>query len=274
MALHTIRRGDTLSALAKKFNTSVGALAKVNGIKNPDRIIAGRKLEIPGSRDSFEARPTGGAGRAPAAGRTPAAGGAGRAPAAGGATGAAPVAAPGNAAPGKGVTSAQLRQIMPTLSQAKADQYLPHINRAMSEAGINTPKRQAAFLAQLGHESGGLRYMEEIASGAAYEGRRDLGNTQPGDGTRFKGRGPIQLTGRANYRAAGKALGLDLENNPRQAASPEVGFRTAAWFWNSRNLNSLADKGDFRGITKRVNGGYNGLADREAYYRRALNTLR
>jgi predicted chitinase len=280
MTVHTIRRGDTLSGLARQYHTSVNALAKANHIQNPDRIITGRKLNIPGSRDSFEPAGTGRAGRA---GGSQAAGGArptGGAPAtggarpAGGSTGAAPVTAPANTPPGKGVTSAQLRQIMPGLSQAKADQYLPHINRAMAEAGINTPQRQAAFLAQLGHESGGLRYMEEIASGAAYEGRRDLGNTQPGDGTRYKGRGPIQLTGRANYRAAGKALGLDLEGNPRQAASPEVGFRTAAWFWNSRNLNSLADKGDFRGITKRVNGGYNGLADREAYYRRALNALR
>jgi predicted chitinase len=274
MTVHTIRRGDTLSGLARQYHTSVNALAKANHIQNPDHIITGRKLNIPGSRDSFEPSGTGRAGRAggaQASGGTQASGGARPA---GGTTGAAPVTAPANTPPGKGVTSAQLRQIMPTLSQAKADQYLPHINRAMAEAGINTPQRQAAFLAQLGHESGGLRYMEEIASGAAYEGRRDLGNTQPGDGTRYKGRGPIQLTGRANYRAAGKALGLDLEGNPRQAASPEVGFRTAAWFWNSRNLNSLADKGDFRGITKRVNGGYNGLADREAYYRRALNVLR
>ncbi len=262
----TLRRGDTLSALAKKYKTSVGELAKANKIKDPNKIIAGRKLSLPGSRDSFEAGGTRGGGR-PAAG-----GAAGGRPAAGGATGASGVQAPAGP-PGKGVTEAQLRQIMPGLSADKAKQYLPHINKAMAEAGINTKQRQAAFLAQLGHESGGLRYMEEIASGAAYEGRRDLGNTQPGDGTRFKGRGPIQLTGRANYAAAGKALGLDLVNNPRQAASPEVGFRTAAWFWNSRNLNNLADQGDFRGITKRVNGGYNGLADREAYYRRALNTL-
>src|SRR5690606_11129687 len=135
------------------------------------------------------------------------------------------------------------------------------------EAGINTKQRQAMFLAQLGHESGGLRYMEEIASGAAYEGRRDLGNTQPGDGTRYKGRGPIQLTGRANYREAGRALGLDLEGNPQQASSPEVGFRVAAWYWNSRGLNQHADAGNFREVTRRINGGYNGLADREAYYR-------
>ena len=191
--------------------------------------------------------------------------------------GSGPVQGPTSPPPSTGgksdVSLAELHKIMPNLSDAKAKQYLPHLNAAMKEAHIDTPKRQAAFLAQLAHESGEFRYMEEIASGAAYEGRKDLGNTQPGDGVRFKGRGPIQLTGRANYRAAGKALGLDLEHNPKQAATPEVGFRTAAWFWNSRNLNSLADKGDFREITHRVNGGYNGLASREAYYKRALAAL-
>ncbi|HEX8438344.1 LysM peptidoglycan-binding domain-containing protein [Archangium sp.] len=260
MSIHTIRRGDTLSALARKYGTTVGQLAKANNIKNPDLIITGKKLNIPGSRDSFEPAPTG----RPTAGRNPTTSGP---------QSAGPVSGPSNAAPGRGVSEAQLRQIMPNLSAAKAKEYLPHINRAMAEAGINTPKRQAAFLAQLGHESGGLRYMEEIASGSAYEGRRDLGNTQPGDGVRFKGRGPIQLTGRSNYAAAGRALGLDLVNNPRQAATPEVGFRTAAWFWNSRNLNSYADSGNFRELTRRINGGYNGLADREAYYRRALAAL-
>jgi predicted chitinase len=181
-----------------------------------------------------------------------------------------PAPKPGN---GKGVTVEQLRKIMPALSQAKAEQYLPHLNRAMQEANITTKPRQAAFLAQLAHESGQFRYMEEIASGAAYEGRRDLGNTQPGDGKRFKGRGPIQLTGRANYTAASKALGIDLVNNPKRAADPDVGFRTAAWFWNTRNLNQYADAGNFREVTRRINGGYNGLADREAFYRRALNVL-
>jgi putative chitinase len=99
---------------------------------------------------------------------------------------------------------------MPNLGQAKASQYLPHLNRALGEGQINTCKRKSAFLAQIAHESAQLRYFEEIASGAAYEGRRDLGNTQPGDGRRFKGRGPIQLTGRANYQRAGQALGLNL----------------------------------------------------------------
>ncbi|QRN97885.1 LysM peptidoglycan-binding domain-containing protein [Archangium violaceum] len=191
----------------------------------------------------------------------------------GGSTGPGPVTGPSEPGTKGGVSLAQLRKIMPNLSQAKAEQYLPHLNKAMAEAGINTPKRQAAFLAQLAHESGEFRYMEEIASGAAYEGRKDLGNTEPGDGKRFKGRGPIQLTGRANYRAAGKALGIDLENNPTRAADPDVGFRTAAWFWNSRNLNTYADAGNFREVTRRINGGYNGLASREAYYNRALDVL-
>jgi putative chitinase len=143
----------------------------------------------------------------------------------------------------------------------------------MAEASINNRMRQAAFIAQLAHESGELRYFEEIASGAQYEGRTDLGNTQPGDGRRYKGRGPIQLTGRSNYRAAGAALGIDLERYPERAADLDVGFRVAAWFWTSRGLNGLADAGDFRGITKRINGGYNGLSAREAYYHRALSVL-
>jgi predicted chitinase len=173
----------------------------------------------------------------------------------------------------QGVSADQLRAIMPTLSQSKADAYLPHLNSAMSEAGINTPERQSAFLAQLGHESGDLRYMEEIASGRKYEGRKDLGNVNAGDGMRYKGRGPIQLTGRANYRAAGEALGIDLENNPQRAADPDVGFRTAAWFWNSRKLNSYADSGDFDAITKRINGGFNGKLDRDARYAEARQVL-
>ena len=173
----------------------------------------------------------------------------------------------------KGVTLGQLRKIMPSLPMSKAKAYLPLLNRAMAEAKINTKPRKAMFLAQLAHESVSLRYFEEIASGAAYEGRRDLGNIHPGDGVRFKGRGPIQLTGRSNYRAAGRALGLPLESKPTMAARPGVGFRTAAWFWTSRGLNRYADQGNFREVTRRINGGYNGLADRLAYYRRARAAL-
>jgi predicted chitinase len=173
----------------------------------------------------------------------------------------------------KGVTLGQLHAIMPSLPMSKARAYLPLLNRAMAEAAINTKSRKAMFLAQLAHESGQLKYFEELASGAAYEGRLDLGNVRPGDGVRYKGRGPIQLTGRANYRAAGQALGLPLERHPRLAAKPSVGFRTAAWFWKSRGLNRYADAGNFNEVTRRINGGYNGLADRLAYYRRALRVL-
>ncbi|HZI10084.1 MAG TPA: glycoside hydrolase family 19 protein, partial [Myxococcus sp.] len=175
--------------------------------------------------------------------------------------------------PTGGVSVPQLRAIMPNLSVDRANAVLPHLNKASEEAGINTPKRQAAFLAQLAHESGEFRYFEELASGAAYEGRVDLGNIHPGDGVRYKGRGPIQLTGRSNYRAAGRALGIDLEGNPKRAADLDVGFRTAAWFWNSRNLSPLADQGNFREITRRINGGYTGLASRERYYARARQVL-
>jgi putative chitinase len=180
-----------------------------------------------------------------------------------------------NWSPGAGdVTPQQLQAIVPGMSAAKAGEVAPHLNRAMAEAGIDSPARKAAFIAQVAHESGGFKYNEEIASGRDYEGRRDLGNTQPGDGERFKGRGYIQLTGRANYAAAGKALGLDLVNNPELAARPENAARVAAWYWNSRGLNGLADRGDFDGITKRINGGYNGKADRDQYHARAQQVLK
>jgi predicted chitinase len=171
------------------------------------------------------------------------------------------------------VSAEQLHRMMPNVSPERAAAMAPYLNRAMQEAGINTPRRAAAFIAQLGHESGQLRYFEELASGRAYEGRRDLGNTQPGDGMRFKGRGPIQLTGRANYEAASRALGVDLVKNPELAARPDVGFRVAAWYWNSRGLNQLADKGDFDGITQRINGGQNGAADRRHLHQLATSVL-
>lgn len=150
------------------------------------------------------------------------------------------------------ITSAMLKRIMPKCPAP--DLYAPLLSEAMVEAEITTVTRAAAFLAQLAWESGDLRYMEELADGTAYEGRSDLGNTQPGDGRRYKGRGPIQLTGRSNYRAAGLWFGLPLEQDPALAAKPSVGFRVAAWYWKSRGLNELADANDFRGITRRING--------------------
>ena len=179
------------------------------------------------------------------------------------------------------LTATQLRQIMPNLQDAKAATLLPHLNEAMAEYGINTMQRAAAFIAQLAHESGEFRWMEEIwgptAAQRRYEPETDLskrlGNSRTGDGFRFKGRGPIQLTGRANYQRFGGLLGVDLVAAPEQAAAPQTAFRVAALYWKNRGLNELADAEDFREITRRINGGFNGLADREKYFERAKEIL-
>ena len=149
-------------------------------------------------------------------------------------------------------------------SQARAEELALAANVHFRTYGIlDNPLRLIHFLAQLAHESGNFRYMEEIASGAAYEGRKDLGNTQAGDGKRFKGRGPIQLTGRANYRKYGQQLGIDFENNPEIVAIPSVGLLVACKFWADNGLNALADQDDVAMITRRINGGLNGFEDRK-----------
>lgn len=170
------------------------------------------------------------------------------------------------------ITADELRAIMPHAG-ARADTFRDPLRQAMQEFEIDTPARMAAFLAQIAHESGSLRYVREIASGEAYEGRSDLGNTQPGDGVRYKGRGLIQVTGRANYAQCGAALQLDLLAHPELLEEPLNACRSAAWFWKSRGLNELADRGDFKLITKRINGGYNGYQDRLTYYTRAQGVL-
>lgn len=242
---HTVQRGETLSGIAKRYGVSVDALMQSNpDIVNPDIIYPDQKINVPkggGAR-------TGGAQQTAKNGRA-----------------------------GAGVSAGQLQQIVPGLSASKAAEVAPHLSSAMAEANINTPQRQAMFIAQLAHESGGFRYSEEIwgptAAQRGYEGRSDLGNTQPGDGYRYRGRGYIQLTGRHNYTAAGKALGLDLAGNPDLAAKPENAARVAAWYWNSRNINEAADAGNFVEVTRRINGGTNGLSDRQAYYDRARTAL-
>lgn len=174
-----------------------------------------------------------------------------------------------------------LARIMPNLPAAKRAQFFPFLQQAMDEFQINTPLRAAAFLAQLAHESAEFRFMEEIWGPTQAQRRYEpvtslskrLGNTQPGDGKRFKGRGPIQLTGRFNYKAYGDQLGIDLISAPEQAATPEVGFRTAGLYWSKNGLNELADKQFFKTITKRINGGFNGLEDRTKYYVRAKAVL-
>ena len=158
-----------------------------------------------------------------------------------------------------------LRIMMPLSTDANAGKYFAPLVAAMTANQINTPLRQAHFLAQLGHESGSLIFSEEIASGQAYEGRADLGNTEPGDGPRFKGRGLIQITGRTNYTSYGNDRNQDYitGNNPSLLATdPNIAADCSGWFWATRKLNGLADNDDVLTITKRINGGTNGLADR------------
>lgn len=136
-------------------------------------------------------------------------------------------------------------------------------------AELTTRRRQAHFLAQIAHESDGFRTTTEYASGAAYEGRRDLGNTHRGDGRRFKGRGLIQLTGRANYAHAARVLGVDLIEKPALAAQFPYAVQTAALYWRDRRLNRYADDDDVYAVTRAINGGFNGLNDRKNYLHKA-----
>lgn len=170
------------------------------------------------------------------------------------------------------ITLDQLRAIMPHAGD-RLERFVQPLNEAMQEFGISTPKQRAAFLAQLAHESAECRYTLEIASGHAYEGRQDLGNTEPGDGVRYKGRGLIQLTGRRNYATCGKALGLDLIAQPEMLERPREAARSAAWFWSSRHLNQLADTDNFGALTKAINGGFTGLDERLKYWLRARRAL-
>ncbi len=171
-----------------------------------------------------------------------------------------------------GFTAEKLQGIFVHASGAVVARFFPPLVAGMARAGMTTMLRRAHFLAQVGHESGELRYTEEIASGAAYEGRADLGNTEAGDGPRFKGRGLIQLTGRANYEAFGKFCGQDFCSGDAEArigTDATLAVQAAVWFWQTRKLNELADKDDVLDITKRVNGGLNGLDDRKRLLMRA-----
>ena len=174
------------------------------------------------------------------------------------------------------ITPQQLLQILPNAGPV-AGVFVPVLNAAMGHYQIVGAKRVAAFIAQIGHESGQPKYVKEIwgptSAQARYEGRKDLGNTVAGDGAKYRGRGLIQITGRANYMACGEGLGLDLIKQPELLEKPQHACMSAAWFWAPRGLNTLADAGQFDKITRRINGGQNGAADRQALYARALKVL-
>jgi putative chitinase len=173
-----------------------------------------------------------------------------------------------------------LHQIAPPVAGAKGQQQAKIIqalddviDATLRRFGIDNDLRRAHFLAQICHESDGFCTTVEYASGKAYEGRADLGNTEPGDGVRYKGRGLIQLTGRANYRQYGNELQCDLVGDPDIAAQPAYSLLIACAFWTRNGLNSLADLDDIERITRRINGGLNGLADRRACLARAKAAL-
>lgn len=171
------------------------------------------------------------------------------------------------------MTPEELRIVMP-YSAGRVEAFAKPLTAAMDEFGINTAKRKASFVAQIAHESGELRFTREIGTGELYEGRKDLGNTEPGDGPRYKGRGLIQVTGRANYATCGKALGLDLISNPSLLEVPDGACRSAGWFWKTNGLNELADADKFGAVTKRINGGYSALDERIRYWLVARSVLR
>ena len=219
------------------------------------------------------------------------------------------------------ILATQLLKILPNAVQV-AGFFVPVLNTAMNRHQVVGQKRIAAFIAQVGHESGQLtrlvenliysadglantwpnRYAEPEgkggyvkvlvkdrqrnkpnALGLSLAGKPEqiannvyagcMGNTAPGDGWKYRGRGLIQLTGKTNYQLCGEALGLDLLTQPELLEKPQHACMAAAWFWSSNGLNSLADKSDIETITRRVNDGLTGLADRQAIYARALKVL-
>lgn len=166
------------------------------------------------------------------------------------------------------LTKEILQTLCPQGKESIIEGVVTYFNKYASDYGINSSLRMAHFFAQAAHEADNFKTLEEYASGAAYEGRKDLGNIHKGDGRRYKGRGMFQLTGRANYKEFGTRLGIDLINNPELAATAEISVRTALEYWKKKTLNTYADKNDITTITKRINGGLNGFADRKYKYKK------
>jgi len=166
------------------------------------------------------------------------------------------------------LTLAQLQCCMPYINSVNATQFIGPLNDAMQFGGVINFRRKAAYLAQIAEESGDLNYWYELGNCSIYEGDLALCNNVTGDGCRFKGRGPIQLTGRCNYIAAGQYLGIDLVDYPDLAASPQYGFKISMWYWNLvyNQLNIPSDSDNFSRVTLLINGGYNGETVREQNY--------
>ena len=186
------------------------------------------------------------------------------------------------------ITKNQLKQISSDISDKNLEIYTPLLNEAFKKYEINTTERISCFLAQILHESGSFKYVKEIASGKAYEGRLDLGNTQVGDGVKFKGRGLIQTTGRTNYRKVSLFLFKDerLLESPEILEDPKYALDSACFYWQDRNLNYICDKPNewvtiykgktynkFKWLTIKINGGLNGIDERFKFYHQAKKVL-
>lgn len=166
------------------------------------------------------------------------------------------------------LTEEKLKAIFPNVKKDKCSLYTRAFNEILPKYGMNTPKRVAAFLGQIGVESGELKYDKELpskynkknpanpleATGTLYEGRKGLGNVNPGDGPRFIGRGILQLTGRSNYESMSKTLGVNLIQNPELACDPIVSTQIACEFFKAHGLIELSDAWNLDKITERVNG--------------------
>ncbi|ETX02826.1 LysM peptidoglycan-binding domain-containing protein [Candidatus Entotheonella palauensis] len=281
MKQHVVQSGDTLNTIAKQYYVDVRRakdIARANGIKNPNQIKVGWRLVLPNVSPPQTISAT-----SPAKPK--------------------PQPASKHKTEGIRITESQLAEIMKTT--AEMTQYCEAVNTCLQHYNINTPLRAAHFLAQIAHESGGFRYLEEnlnysanalksmfgkyfkddrLASDYArqphkianrvYANRMGNGNERSGDGWRYRGRGLIQLTGKTYYSQYADDRQVDVVQTPNLVASdPMLATDVAGWYWDSRALNQYADNDDMRAITKRINGGHHGLKDRQFYLNRAKNAL-
>lgn len=281
MAKYTVQPGDTLGKIAAKFLGNASRyteIAEANHMDNPNALRVGQELEIPGETSNNQPAPT------------------------------SPVSAVVSPIPPAEfviITVLQLKDILTNAIDEHVEKYTPALNAEMQKYEVHSPIRVAHFIAQIAHESGSFRYSSENLNYSAkalravfgkyfptdemaeayarqpekianrvYASRMGNGDEASGEGWKFRGRGLIQLTGKENYTNCGNAIGRDLLSNPDQLATdPYAAVAASLWFWNSRSLNTHADNDDVNTVTRRINGGLNGLDDRVSYLNKAKAVL-
>lgn len=239
--VHIVKAGETLSGIAQKYQTTVAQLVKLNKLSNPDKLAVGQKLKLAQSASKPKSDK---------------------------------VSKPNKVSTAKQlITKKQLQQI--GWKQVK-EELVVELNECLRRFSITTPKRMRHFISQCSHESGAGKWRLELASGKAYEGRRDLGNTRPGDGVKFKGAGFIQMTGRANYEKFAKFTGdSKIVQQGAVYVAKKYPWLAAGYWWHQAQMNKLCDQNaSVEQVTRRVNGGYNGLAERKSYYNKCLQVIK